>query len=162
MSLAQLDHFLSLRESNPLLAERLASPLDLEDFLQLAREWGFELTETDVLDAQKRAEGQCSALQRAQARNPTFAQLHSWISRSWRALRHDSVAMLTDWDELEENIVRDVVNVFRQESNQKQRLLIKIAAHRASMLILTDPQACSRGFFSQLGRSDRTALIPLP
>ena len=66
MSLAQLDHFLSLRESNPLLAERLASPLDLEDFLQLAREWGFELTEADVLDAQKRAKEQgmprlCSA-----------------------------------------------------------------------------------------------------
>ena len=69
MSLAKLDHFLSLRASNPLLAERLASPLDLEDFLQLAREWGFELTEADVLDAQKRAkkQGDASDLQRAQA-----------------------------------------------------------------------------------------------
>ena len=69
MSLAQLDHFLSLRESNPLLAERLASPLNLEDFLQLAREWGFELTEAAVLDAQKRAleQSSASALQRAQA-----------------------------------------------------------------------------------------------
>ena len=69
MSLSQLDQFLSLRESNPLLAERLASPLELEDFLQLAREWGFQLTESDVLAAQKRAmdQGSAAALQRAQA-----------------------------------------------------------------------------------------------
>ena len=69
MSLSQLDQFLSLRESNPLLAERLASPLELEDFLQLAQEWGFQLTESDVLAAQKRAmdQGSAAALQRAQA-----------------------------------------------------------------------------------------------
>ena len=69
MYLSQLDQFLSLRESNPLLAQRLASPLELEDFLQLAQEWGFQLTESDVLDAQKRAmeQGSASSLQRAQA-----------------------------------------------------------------------------------------------
>ena len=69
MSLSQLDQFLSLRESNPLLAQRLASPLELEDFLQLAQEWGFQLTESDVLDAQKRAmdQGSASSLQRAKA-----------------------------------------------------------------------------------------------
>ena len=69
MSLSQLDQFLSLRESNPLLAQRLASPLELEEFLQLAREWGFQLTESDVLAAQKRAmdQGSAAALQRAQA-----------------------------------------------------------------------------------------------
>ena len=69
MSLSQLDQFLSLRESNPLLAQRLASPLELEAFLQLAREWGFQLTESDVLAAQKRAmdQGSAAALQRAQA-----------------------------------------------------------------------------------------------
>ena len=69
MSLSQLDQFLSLRESNPLLSHRLASPLELEDFLQLAREWGFQLTESDVLAAQKRAmdQGSAAALQRAQA-----------------------------------------------------------------------------------------------
>ena len=69
MSLSQLDQFLSLRESNPLLAQRLASPLELEDFLQLAQEWGFQLTESDVLAAQKRAmdQGSAAALQRAQA-----------------------------------------------------------------------------------------------
>jgi predicted ribosomally synthesized peptide with nif11-like leader len=69
MSLSQLDQFLSLRESNPLLAQRLASPLELEDFLQLAQEWGFQLTESDVLDAQKWAmeQGSASSLQRAQA-----------------------------------------------------------------------------------------------
>ncbi len=69
MSLSQLDQFLSLRESNPLLAQRLALPLELEDFLQLAQEWGFQLTESDVLDAQKRAmdQGSASSLQRAQA-----------------------------------------------------------------------------------------------
>ena len=69
MSLSQLDQFLSLRESNPLLSQRLASPLELEDFLQLAQEWGFQLTESDVLAAQKRAmdQGSAAALQRAQA-----------------------------------------------------------------------------------------------
>ena len=69
MSLSQLDQFLSLRESNPLLAQRLASPLELEDFLQLAQEWGFQLTESDVLDTQKRAmdQGSASSLQRVQA-----------------------------------------------------------------------------------------------
>ena len=69
MSLSQLDQFLSLRASNPLLAQRLASPLELEDFLQLAQEWGFQLTEFDVLDAQKRAmdQGSASSLQRVQA-----------------------------------------------------------------------------------------------
>ena len=69
MSLSQLDQVLSLRESNPLLAQRLESPLELEDFLQLAQEWGFQLTESDVLDAQKRAmeQGSASSLQRAQA-----------------------------------------------------------------------------------------------
>ena len=69
MSLSQLDQFLSLRESNPLLAQRLEAPLELEDFLQLAQEWGFQLTESDVLDAQKRAmeQGSASSLQRAQA-----------------------------------------------------------------------------------------------
>ena len=69
MSLSQLDQFLSLRESNPLLAQRLGPPLELEDFLQLAREWGFQLTESDVLAAQKRAmdQGSAAALQRAQA-----------------------------------------------------------------------------------------------
>ena len=69
MSLSQLDQFLSLRESNPLLAQRLASPLELEDFLQLAQEWRFQLTESDVLDAQKRAmdQGSASSLQLVQA-----------------------------------------------------------------------------------------------
>ena len=69
MSLTELDHFLSLRKSNPLLAERLASPIELEEFLQLAQEWGFQLTESDVLDAQKRAmeKGSASLLQRVQA-----------------------------------------------------------------------------------------------
>ena len=79
MSLTQLDNFLSLRESDPLLAERLASPLDLEDFLQLAREWGFELTEADVLDAQKRSieQGNTSALQSAQAEE--YRRLRNFI-----------------------------------------------------------------------------------
>ncbi|OUW28826.1 MAG: bacteriocin [Cyanobacteria bacterium TMED177] len=69
MSLDQLDRFLALRASNAVLAEQLASPLDLHDFLDLAREWGYNLTESDVLDAQQRAmeQGSASALQRAQA-----------------------------------------------------------------------------------------------
>ena len=69
MSLDQLDRFLALRASNAVLAEQLASPLDLHDFLDLAREWGYNLTESDVLDAQQRAmeQGSASALQRSQA-----------------------------------------------------------------------------------------------
>ena len=69
MSLSQLDQFLSLREPNPLLAQRLGPPLALEDPLQLAREWGFPVTDADLLDAQKRAmdQGSASSLQRAQA-----------------------------------------------------------------------------------------------
>ena len=69
MSLSQLDQFLSLRESIPLLAQRLLLPCELEDFFQLALELGFQLTESDVLDAQKRAmdQGSASSLQRAQA-----------------------------------------------------------------------------------------------
>ena len=69
MSLDQMDRFLALRESNEVLAEQLASPLDLQDFLDLASEWGYNLTESDVLDAQQRAmeQGSASELQRAQA-----------------------------------------------------------------------------------------------
>ena len=79
MSLTQLDQFLSLRESNPLLAERLASPLELEDFLQLAREWGFQLTESDVLDAQKRAMDHGSSLSLQQIQAEESRRLRNFI-----------------------------------------------------------------------------------
>ena len=43
MSVGDLDRFLTLRDSNPDLAEALAQPMDLEQFLGLAAEHGFVL-----------------------------------------------------------------------------------------------------------------------
>ena len=54
MSLEDLDRFLTLRDSDPDLAEALAQPMDLERFLGLAAEHGFALSEADVFAAQQR------------------------------------------------------------------------------------------------------------
>ena len=54
MSLEDLDRFLALRDSDPDLAEALAQPMDLEQFLGLAAERGFVLSEAYVLPAQPR------------------------------------------------------------------------------------------------------------
>lgn len=56
MSLELLDAFMTHARSNPELAQRLAEPLELEDFLALARGAGYELSEADVIAAQARAE----------------------------------------------------------------------------------------------------------
>jgi predicted ribosomally synthesized peptide with nif11-like leader len=69
MTLADLDRFLLLRETDSALHERLAKPMDLEGFLALAADYGFSLDESDVFAAQQR-EAQAStarALQRQQA-----------------------------------------------------------------------------------------------
>lgn len=56
MSLELLDAFMAHARSTPELAQRLAEPLELEDFLALARGAGYELSEADVIAAQARAE----------------------------------------------------------------------------------------------------------
>ncbi|MEB3261330.1 MAG: Nif11-like leader peptide family RiPP precursor [Cyanobacteriota bacterium] len=56
MSLDQLDAFVTHARNDPSLSKRLASPLDLEEFLSLARGEGYPLVEADVIAAQVRAE----------------------------------------------------------------------------------------------------------
>ncbi|EDY37974.1 conserved hypothetical protein [Cyanobium sp. PCC 7001] len=60
MSLEQLDAFLALARSREELAKRLAEPLELADFLALARGSGYGVDEADVLAAQQRQEAQLS------------------------------------------------------------------------------------------------------
>ena len=69
MSLVDLDSFLALRQSEPALAEALSGPIEMDAFLDLASQWGFALTESDVLEAQQRAmtAGSASTLQQAQS-----------------------------------------------------------------------------------------------
>ena len=56
MSLEQLDAFVAAARSRPQLQDRLAQPLELADFLTLAREAGYAVEEADVIAAQARAE----------------------------------------------------------------------------------------------------------
>jgi predicted ribosomally synthesized peptide with nif11-like leader len=59
MSLAQLDAFLARVKDDPELQARVqnpADPLELADFLALARNEGFSVDEADVIAAQQRAE----------------------------------------------------------------------------------------------------------
>lgn len=56
MTLDLLDAFLAHARSNPELAQRLAEPLELAEFLVLARGAGYALSEADVIAAQARAE----------------------------------------------------------------------------------------------------------
>jgi predicted ribosomally synthesized peptide with nif11-like leader len=63
MSLAQLDAFLARVKDDPQLRERVqnpAEPLELADFLELARGAGFAVEEADVIAAQERAEAALS------------------------------------------------------------------------------------------------------
>jgi hypothetical protein len=46
MALADLDRFLLMRETDLALHERLARPMDLEGFLALAADYGFNLDES--------------------------------------------------------------------------------------------------------------------
>lgn len=69
MSLADLDAFLLMRAQDPELERRFGEPMDLEQFLALAAERGFQLTEADVFAAQQREQaGNSAALQREQAK----------------------------------------------------------------------------------------------
>lgn len=60
MSLSQLDAFLAHCRSRPELQEQLHGGVDLETFLALACEAGFELSEIDVIQAQQRADADLS------------------------------------------------------------------------------------------------------
>ena len=53
MSLDDLDQFLALRQNDSELAKALAQPMDLDRFLGLAADRGFDLTEADVFAAQQ-------------------------------------------------------------------------------------------------------------
>ena len=59
MSLEQLDAFIAQASQDPQLKERLrnsSEPLELSEFLALARGAGYEISEADVIAAQARAE----------------------------------------------------------------------------------------------------------
>jgi predicted ribosomally synthesized peptide with nif11-like leader len=56
MSLELLDAFMTHARSTTELAQRLAEPLELAEFLALAHGAGYELSEADVIAAQARAE----------------------------------------------------------------------------------------------------------
>lgn len=77
MSLATLDAFLAHARLEPALAERLSQPLELPEFLALAREAGFSLEEADVIAAQQREEGRLSD-----------AELQARAGAEARRLRH--------------------------------------------------------------------------
>lgn len=77
MSLATLDAFLAHARREPALAEQLRQPLELPEFLALAREAGFSLEEADVIAAQQREEGRLSD-----------AELQARAGAEARRLRH--------------------------------------------------------------------------
>ncbi len=56
MSLEQLDAFVAAARHDPALQAQLEQPLELSDFLALARGAGYALSEADVIAAQARAE----------------------------------------------------------------------------------------------------------
>lgn len=63
MSLEQLDAFLARVKDDPELKQRVqnpSAPLELADFLALARGQGFAVEEVDVIAAQQRAEAALS------------------------------------------------------------------------------------------------------
>lgn len=63
MSLEQLDAFLARVKDDPELTARVqnpSEPLELQDFLALARSAGFAVEEADVIAAQQRAEAALS------------------------------------------------------------------------------------------------------
>jgi predicted ribosomally synthesized peptide with nif11-like leader len=56
VSLEQLDAFVAAARHDPALQAQLEQPLELADFLALARGAGYALSEADVIAAQARAE----------------------------------------------------------------------------------------------------------
>ncbi|MFQ6538292.1 MULTISPECIES: Nif11-like leader peptide family RiPP precursor [Aphanothece] len=77
MSLEQLDAFLAEARQRQPLAARLAEPLELVDFLDLARGAGYAVEEADVIAAQQRQESRLSD-----------AELQRRAGQEARRLRH--------------------------------------------------------------------------
>ena len=73
MSLEDLDRFLTLRDSDPDLAQALAQPMDLDRFLGLAAEHGFALSEADVFAAQQREHHARTAAELQRIKPPNHA-----------------------------------------------------------------------------------------
>lgn len=79
MSLQQLDAFLAHARQRPALAEQLAEPLELADFLALARGEGFTVVEADVLNARERDESNLSAAELQERAGVDARRLRSFI-----------------------------------------------------------------------------------
>jgi predicted ribosomally synthesized peptide with nif11-like leader len=79
MGLTQLDAFLRHARQNQALQAQLAEPLELPEFLQLARREGFQLQETDVLEAREREEAKRSAAELQQRAGAEARRLRSFI-----------------------------------------------------------------------------------
>jgi predicted ribosomally synthesized peptide with nif11-like leader len=79
MGLTQLDAFLSHARQSPALRAQLAEPLELPEFLHLARREGFQLEEADVLEAREREEAQQSAAELQQRAGAEARRLRSFI-----------------------------------------------------------------------------------
>ena len=77
MSIEDLDRLLARREIDAVLARQLRQPLNMEDFLELAKHYDFEVTESDLFAAQQRDEKCCSA-----------AELQRRMGDEARRLRH--------------------------------------------------------------------------
>ena len=79
MALNQLDDFLKQARLDPNLAQQLSKPLDLEEFLKLAAQSGYRLSEQDVLAAQARQEASLSDQELQQRAGEEARKLRSFI-----------------------------------------------------------------------------------
>lgn len=79
MALNQLDDFLKQARLDPNLAQQLSKPLDLEEFLELAAQAGYILSEQDVLAAQARQEASLSDQELQQRAGEEARKLRSFI-----------------------------------------------------------------------------------
>ena len=79
MALHHLDQFLQQARLDPNLAEQLKQPMDVEDFLALASQAGYQLSEQDVLAAQARQEASLSNRDLQQRAGEEARRLRSFI-----------------------------------------------------------------------------------
>ena len=79
MALHQLDQFLQQARLDPNLAKQLEQPMDLEAFLALASQAGYQLSEQDVLAAQARQEASLSNRDLQQRAGEEARRLRSFI-----------------------------------------------------------------------------------
>ena len=79
MALHHLDQFLQQARLDPNLAEQLKQPMDLEAFLALASQAGYQLSEQDVLAAQARQEASLSNRDLHQRAGEEARRLRSFI-----------------------------------------------------------------------------------